>query len=860
MISQLTIPPKNTRETAFDQQQLYALGLQHVQRLASRIWTDYNVHDPGITTLELLCYALTDLSYRASFPIQDLLASASDNAKNMQDQFFTAKRILPNRPLTWLDYRKLLIDLKGVKNAWLKPALLTYYADTVEGKLLSEDPHLPGIAKVDVAGVYEVIIEYMDTVSEAAEKDEIKQKVLDLLQANRNLCEDFRNISEIEVQPFVLCGALDLTPDADVVGIKAEILFRVQAYLSPPVNNYTLSDMLERQKTDGSPYTVEAIFVGPLLNCGFIDDDELAQAELRTEVRLSDLISIIMDIKGVQAVRELVINPGGTTTPLDKKWLVPVASGKKALLNNQLSRLTFYKRNMPVVPDSTQVDQYYAQLNAAAVAKAEVEISYDLPIPLGEFRQPDTYYSFQNHFPALYGLSESGLSSSADAARRALAYQLKAYLLFFDQVMADYFAQLSHVKELFSTDPDLHRTYFYQVVDSFADYQKIYGTTDIMATLQNDVEDQTVHLTRRNRFLDHLIARFAERFNDFVAIMYSAFGSSPGSMVTYKCEFLKQYPAVSSGRSVAFNYTQKDESSGWNSENVSGLEKRLAGLLGIRNFTRRNLGNLIYDANAEVEGNPTDKFLFRVRKKTGEIIFTSNLKYDTADLARSELQRAISLGLLPSGYDRKTATNGKYFFNIIDGKGQIVARGPVFYNTEAQLNDAVDAGMDYLRVNYSDEGMFLIENILLRPEQATDPFLPICAAPATPDLAEVDPYSYRLHIILPAYGSRFSNMDFRRFAESVIREETPAHILPKICWISKEDMIGLETKYRDWISLKAGAAMDQRQEKLTAFFQALFAVRNVYPPQQLRECVSGEEQPKFIMGQTALGSEKTGES
>src|SRR5438552_326933 len=135
MLSQLTIPKDRTSEAALDQEQLFAVGLDLVQRLASRIWTDYNVHDPGITTLELLCYALTDLSYRAEFPVKDLLASETNNADETANQFFTARRILPNRALTLLDYRKLLIDLAGVKNAWLQPAALSYYADTVAGKL-----------------------------------------------------------------------------------------------------------------------------------------------------------------------------------------------------------------------------------------------------------------------------------------------------------------------------------------------------------------------------------------------------------------------------------------------------------------------------------------------------------------------------------------------------------------------------------------------------------------------------------------------------------------------------------------------------------------------------------------------------
>ncbi len=39
-------------------------GIEHIQRLAGHRWTDYNHHEPGITILEQLCYALTDLAYR----------------------------------------------------------------------------------------------------------------------------------------------------------------------------------------------------------------------------------------------------------------------------------------------------------------------------------------------------------------------------------------------------------------------------------------------------------------------------------------------------------------------------------------------------------------------------------------------------------------------------------------------------------------------------------------------------------------------------------------------------------------------------------------------------------------------------
>jgi uncharacterized protein len=150
--------------------------------------------------------------------------------------------------------------------------------------------------------------------------------------------------------------------------------------------------------------------------------------------------------------------------------------------------------------------------------------------------------------------------------------------------------------------------------------------------------------------------------------------------------------------------------------------------------------------------------------------------------------------------------------------------------------------------------MYLIENILLRPDLPDDPFLPICPEPNCTDCEDLDPYSYRIQIILPAYGTRFGDISFRRFAEQIIREEIPAHILPKICWVSKEDMTVIEKLYRDWIYLKAGVDPNQHQEKLRQFIAQLFAVKNVYPSQPLSECDAPENKPKFILGQNTLGT------
>ena len=58
-----------------------------------------------------------------------------------------------------------------------------------------------------------------------------------------------------------------------------------------------------------------------------------------------------------------------------------------------------------------------------------------------------------------------GLPESATDERKARARQLKGYLMMFDQLLASEFAQLAHVKDLFSFDEASTRTYFSQVVD-----------------------------------------------------------------------------------------------------------------------------------------------------------------------------------------------------------------------------------------------------------------------------------------------------------------------------------------------------------------------------------------------------------
>src|SRR3954463_4055254 len=148
---------------------------------------------------------------------------------------------------------------------------------------------------------------------------------------------------------------------------------------------------------------------------------------------------------------------------------------------------------------------------------------------------------------------------------------------------------------------------------------------------------------------------------------------------------------------------------------------------------------------------------------------------------------------------------------------QTVARSGGHFKDAAALEMAIDDCLEFVRRHYGREGLFVIENFLLRSTVDAH-LLRICGNADCDGCADDDPYSYRIHVILPADAGRFTSMAFREFVESVIRAETPAHILPKVCWIGREDQQRLDHAYRAWITAgpdaEASGALARLRDRL----------------------------------------------
>ncbi|MEM6726421.1 MAG: hypothetical protein AAF598_20425, partial [Bacteroidota bacterium] len=398
------------------------------------------------------------------------------------------------------------------------------------------------------------------------------------LHQHRPLCEDWLEISGVGVQEIAVCADIDLKPEAEIEKVLATLTFEIEQYFSPEIHFYTLKEMVDKG------YSTDQIFEGPALTHGFIEDQALKKANLRTHLYTSDIINILMDIEGVRAVRNVLLTAydelGNPVLP-SAQWCLEIPSNHKPLLDWDHSKFLFFKENLPFKLDEKgleKFDLYYNQLKAIGGRGKLLTNDLDYEIPTGNAFDFAHYSPIRHLFPQTYGIGDAGLSNEASKARKAKAEQLKAFLLFMDQQLGNYFTQLAKVRELFSlkeyTEED-ECTYFEQYLTESEIGGNLYvDAGKLEDELHSLTETSAIYLDRRNRFLDHLLARFAEDFTDYTLLMHSIDGlRAPRELIHDKISFLSEYDIISKERGKGFDYTNRTEL--WNTNNVSGLEKRI---------------------------------------------------------------------------------------------------------------------------------------------------------------------------------------------------------------------------------------------------------------------------------------------
>lgn len=744
-------------------------GIKHIERLGGKIWTDYNTHDPGITILEQLCYAITDLSYRLDFEMKDLLAPPPGESRK---QFYTAREILTVNPLTINDYRKVLIDIEGVKNAWLEPIKNSQppiYYDPNRHTLTFEEKEFT--QPVNLNGLYRILIEKDKNIDDEAN---LIEKVESKLNEYRNLGEDFASVEILPIEEISIQAEIEVEEGFDVNELMAKIYFELDNFISPQLEFFSLKERLEQGKNP------EVIFDGPPLENGFLDDEQLESFTKKKELYTSDLIQIILDIEGIKIVRSIAIsNKESTQAEEWEEWVLKLGSNFAPQLkdiDSLITNITFDKRQIPSVIELDKVKSFLESLqqeNTKLLSTTEIK---DIPIPVGKYRELSDYESIQNDFPTTYGIGEIGLPLSASPQRKAQAKQLQAYLMFFDQLLANYFAQLEHTKDLFDYQTNEKITYFSQELDEVPGASQIIkspvpypgGEENPPLPLQGGDNQELplpgaekINLERKNRFLNHLMAQFAERFTDYSLLLYSSILER--EFIDNKITFLQNYPQISSNRGQAFNCT--DSSEVWDTDNVSGLKQRICSLLGIP-YYRETLA--LSNELDEKEGfHIVEHILLRP--------FSSN--------DPSQNPNFLNFGNPISGFEKRTDSDN--IVTCVSEEHGIIENDVIqifetdYYNgTYSVTNVQKDTFDIEIETGFveSEEGQWVEVNRI------------------------VDPYSFQISFVFPSWIDRFNNENFQQLIRNIVSAEIPAHITPYYHWFDEAKMKDFETAYTLWLN------------------------------------------------------------
>ncbi|MCP4686789.1 MAG: hypothetical protein GY859_02000 [Desulfobacterales bacterium] len=801
-------------------------GLRRIRNLTGKVWTDYNAHDPGITILEQLCYALTDLHHRTEFPMADYLTGSDGKIDFKKQLLFPPDEVFPSHPVTAKDYRRILLDaFREIDNVWMQ--------DVKEGP----------------PGLYDIVINLRGaSLAAMNQRSQLRliRKVAEHYHRHRNMCEDVNQILISKNKYYHLHGDIEIaSPDA-AARTLADVYLQCGDLIDPDVIFY------DYEKLQNKGVSLEELFSGPLTRHGHVYDHQL-QSGL-SEIHISEVIRIVNKTPGVKGAKALRLTDENNNEieRIDNRdprisspcLFFPKSSDKIFI------RLYYKGRKVRLFPNELfkHLEKQEFLYNARRFTRQDIPGLYTLPT--GRRRNIEKYYSIQNEFPAAYGINAFGAPSSESPAVKARAKQLKAYLLIFEQLMANFLSNLKNIPELFSAEETLQSTCFHQVLDNAVApnanelYKNFHGkdknNPSFEESLEKAIRRYDNYHDRRNRLLDYLLALHGETFETGSLEQFNFYYTEDEIneiAIRNKIKFLQNIIAINKNRSRSFNYKILS----WNTGDVSGLKLKTSLLLGLPYYHNRSLTSVFVRYGLKII---SDKALKEMNLGSMELEFASldrienriisNFHSVVIDLTQREIEpgairmllgeimmlknNVITESFLRFGIETNRYrlgsftkdTNSQLIFQPREG-AEWCYMGT--YGRKKKAEFSVNALYRFIRMlNIESEGFHVVEHILLRPQ-----FTKGSEYKPPPDF-----FPLRVSILFPSWTARFTNTAFRELAEDTLRVNCPAHIHPTFYWLDFDRMLEFELLYKRWLILKSDpdadrAEIDQLSEKIAQF-------------------------------------------
>lgn len=781
-----TISTTALEHPGLDYAALNAEGTALTQQLSGDIWTDYNFSDPGVTILEQLCYALTELSYRAGFSVTDLLCDPDTGQIRLRRQgLYPAPAIMPVNPVTIADLRRLVLDrVAAISNVWFTPC----QPDRVGG----------------VNGLYDIAIHVPALADPCCthithQPEHIIRRVRDCYTAHRALDEDVNSINILSLIGTRVAARVQMGDHVDASLLQARLLFTIGLFLAPEPRRTTLATQLAAGKT-----TAE-IFDGPLMLRGFINDDQLTP--LPTAIPVDSLLRLMAETTGVVSVEGLTVTVSGDCHSYIAGETIPVPAGSLLWLDtaadaNGSFPIQLYRGDVACQPNPKRVAVLLAGLWTAQrrtyALRPEYEEAY--APPTGKPQDLSAYYSVQNQFPNVYGINAYGLPEQASPARNGQARQLKGYLMPFDQLMADYFSQLAFLRDLFSVRTGGGST-------TYATQSLRPIVPDVEPLLSPDYEAGLASVTaasdpvaeRRAAILDLLLSLYGE---SLAAPPQSGCDCGNGDdaddppLVRAKQALLLRMVPATRDRGRGFDYRRPAL---W--RNQAGMLIRCRIQLGILDRTAAGSGSSGAIAVTDPAEATIGQSLDGERAAVVERYFLPvDRVMDSGDNddGEEETDRAtaplagqrVPAPLLPALADPE-----RYRIGILPGERsvRVACRGNDggwwLLGSHPRTEDAIASVRDLLRANGGQairRQLYVVEHVLLRAAA------PLSGTPGSR-------YSFRLSAIIATSRKEAADIVWQRQVTAIVRENTPSHIAPQCLFLDRAAMRRFRTRYDAWM-------------------------------------------------------------
>lgn len=832
------IDKENRSEFHLDINDLYNEGVSIIQSYSSDYWTDFNEHDPGVTILENVVFAITDLCSRMGYDTADYLLDEQGNLDLENQSLFEPKNILTSHPVTIADLRKILIDsVEEVSNLWIEPR--------------HDNLKVKGLYNLFVLPKQEIYFSTPDPDYHKSVRDTLRKKIIDTWSGIRNLGEDLAidGISVLEKKDIYVHTRIVVESNSSFEEILAGIILQIDGYFNPQIIPKTIEEML----SDG--HTLDQIYEGPLLSKGFIADESL---EINRPVKITKakILSLIARVSGIAFVEELSLSDSDESPISAGEEEIRIEEGffprlcfetnkedplrEQQLLkrHNRTSFLTISlqrknsKKFLDVSFDETIKILRRNQAIKLRVYTLQTDAKEKSLVPNRRFKDFKTYYSIQNQFPAIYAINQYGISKYEPADRQAQALQLKAYLLLFEQILANLAAQIGNLKSLYSTR-ELTKSYYFQPLteSQIHDLEKLYlvdfdldreELSGVLNKFLARINATLPHLDRKSRALDYLLAIYGEKFSQRTL---SRVGGITGrinlnvemDILENKASMLKHLQYFNRNSSKAPSYSAEPDV-----RDMSGFEVKLAILLGMNpellvgakslfDNINTNSYDLILLASSNPESDPRLEWLNEAEMHTDFIRSTENKlsllsdfdEPDTSADTRSPLSETLFIkhGFMPDFF-LKTGGNPQNY-RIYKKSGRfnlIVSMAPnenmKWYKVSAynHLSDAVRSGYKLAEVvkqmSTESEKFTIIDHILLRPQ--TDG----SEVPLSSESLEF--HSFTCSLIFSGWSARFVDPYFRHLAEETVLFNIPAHIEAEVHWLDPSIYRQFESIFLNW--------------------------------------------------------------